>query len=77
MDEELFGPMRRLVREALDGDDVADDDNFFELGGNSFMAVELVDRVHHEFGVKMDLGDFFADPTVSGLVAALAEARHG
>ncbi|MEO3890688.1 acyl carrier protein [Nonomuraea sp. B5E05] len=74
MGEELFVAVRRLVQEILDGDEVVDDDNFFELGGNSFMAVALLDRVGREFGVTVDLGDFFADPTVTGLVALLADA---
>jgi amino acid adenylation domain-containing protein len=37
------------------GDAVAPDDNFFDAGGHSMLAVKLVNRVHADTGVRLNL----------------------
>jgi len=44
-------------------------DHFFELGGHSLKAIQVISRVHKELGLKIELRDLFANPTI----AALAE----
>ena len=46
---------------------ISTDTNFFELGGHSLKATVLMSRVHKEFDTRVSLGDFFKDPTVTGL----------
>jgi acyl-CoA synthetase (AMP-forming)/AMP-acid ligase II/acyl carrier protein len=44
-------------------------DNFFALGGHSLLAMQVVSRLHHEFGVPLTLRAVFDTPTVEELAA--------
>ena len=49
-------------------------DDFFELGGDSIQAMELVSVLEQALPFEAPLMMlFFADPTVSGLAAAIAQ----
>jgi thioesterase domain-containing protein len=48
------------------------EDDFFELGGDSLLAVEVLTRVAHAWGVEVTVSDFAERPTVAAL-AALAD----
>ncbi len=48
-------------------------DNFFELGGDSILSVQVMSRVRVALGVELSPRVLFADPTVVGLAAAVAE----
>ncbi|MBD0254769.1 MAG: amino acid adenylation domain-containing protein [Cytophagales bacterium] len=52
-------------------------DNFFELGGHSLKAAQVVVRIAKELDVKVELKDFFLNPTVEGLARAVAAAGPG
>ncbi|MCG8927720.1 non-ribosomal peptide synthetase [Lentzea sp. CC55] len=54
-------------------------DNFFALGGDSLSATRLIHGVRRAFGVTLSLREFFADPTIAHLAAAVghAIARQG
>lgn len=54
--EEVLGKKRVGVR-----------DNFFDLGGHSLKATRVISKIHEEFGVKVDLGSLFIDPTIASL----------
>jgi tyrocidine synthetase III len=49
-------------------------DNFFDLGGHSLKAMQIVSRVHKEMDVKIELRDFFIDPTIKGLAKIVAQS---
>ncbi|MFC9470800.1 non-ribosomal peptide synthase/polyketide synthase [Nocardia sp. NPDC056952] len=61
-----------LFAELLDVDVVGLDDDFFRLGGNSLIATRAIGRLQANFGVRVDVRDFFDSPTVA-VLAKLVE----
>jgi amino acid adenylation domain-containing protein len=53
---------------------VSVDQGFFELGGNSLQAMQLVTRIHREFGVDIAVTAVFLAPTVRRLAARIEQA---
>ncbi|MGW6424729.1 non-ribosomal peptide synthase/polyketide synthase [Nocardia sp. NPDC055053] len=56
-----------LFGELLDVETVGLDDDFFRLGGNSLIATRAIARLQANFGVRVDVRDFFDSPTVAVL----------
>ena len=50
-------------------------DALHDLGGHSLMATQMLSQVHDRFGVSLSLADFFEEPTVAALAAAIARLR--
>jgi amino acid adenylation domain-containing protein len=61
-----------LFAQVLGVDRVGVDDSFFDLGGHSLLAAVLVARLDGQFGIKISLRDFLADPSVSGVAGRVA-----
>ncbi|WP_414445215.1 amino acid adenylation domain-containing protein [Burkholderia sp. 22PA0106] len=61
-----------LWAEALKVDRVGIHDNFFTMGGHSLLAIQLVSRINHAFGVELPLSNLFSDPTPAELAKWLA-----
>ncbi|MFC9662319.1 non-ribosomal peptide synthase/polyketide synthase [Nocardia sp. NPDC127606] len=61
-----------LFAELLEVDVVGLDDDFFRLGGNSLIATRAIGRLQANFGVRVDVRDFFDSPTVA-VLAKLVE----
>lgn len=51
------------------------DENFFDLGGHSILATRLIFEIRKVFVVEAPLGLIFAQPTISGLAAAIDTLR--
>jgi amino acid adenylation domain-containing protein len=66
--EEIFAPL-------LGVSNVGILDNFFELGGSSLAATRLLAQVTSRFGVRVDLADFFDEPTVAGVAEQVRRGR--
>ncbi|MFE9784083.1 non-ribosomal peptide synthase/polyketide synthase [Nocardia salmonicida] len=61
-----------LFAELLEVETVGLDDDFFRLGGNSLIATRAIGRLQANFGVRVDVRDFFDSPTVA-VLAKLVE----
>jgi acyl-CoA synthetase (AMP-forming)/AMP-acid ligase II/acyl carrier protein len=48
------------------------DDDFFDHGGHSLASAGLIANIEHELGVRIQVGDFFAQPTYGQLVALVS-----
>ena len=51
-------------------------DDFFTAGGDSLRAVRLVTSIRREFGVRMPLRGFYADPTISFIVGLITSVEE-
>ena len=50
-------------------------DNFFEVGGHSLVAMRAVSRIHKELNARVELREFFANPTVETLALLIGSSR--
>jgi len=64
-----------IWRDILGAASIHRDDNFFEIGGSSLDAVIVLLRLEQTFGVRLDLEDFYRNPTVQSLWRALTARR--
>jgi hypothetical protein len=51
-------------------------DNFFELGGHSLLATQAIARTRKIFQIDPSLQDFFEQPTIANLAAAIDAKRQ-
>ena len=72
--DETEQSLAQLWEELLNVRQVGAADNFFDLGGHSLAATRLLSRVRRQFGAEVTMRQFFDEPTVAGLAAALASA---
>ncbi|HLP60503.1 MAG TPA: amino acid adenylation domain-containing protein, partial [Candidatus Deferrimicrobium sp.] len=52
-------------------------DNFFELNGDSLKTVIAISKIHKQVDVKVPLKDFFAQPTIEGIMPYIIQAQEG
>lgn len=52
-------------------DKVGVDDDFLELGGDSLSAIQFINQIKKEMGVKISLEEFFTNPTMKSLAATI------
>ncbi|MET9960468.1 non-ribosomal peptide synthetase [Streptomyces sp. NPDC006326] len=63
-----------LWQGVLGVDRITRTDNFFSIGGNSLKSLQLLNRVNTTFQVQVSVRDFFGNPTVEGVAAAVEKA---
>ncbi|MFH8737137.1 amino acid adenylation domain-containing protein [Streptomyces sp. NPDC017964] len=60
-----------LCTELLEVERIGLTDSFFDLGGHSLLAIRAISRIRKEFGVGLQIGQFFKAPTLAGLAEAI------
>ncbi|HYE55538.1 MAG TPA: amino acid adenylation domain-containing protein, partial [Chitinophagaceae bacterium] len=61
--------------EILHTDDIAADDDFFRLGGHSIRAINVINAVFREFGVRLTLRAVFENTTIRQLAALIEQQQ--
>jgi acyl carrier protein len=64
-----------LCTELLEVERIGLTDSFFDLGGHSLLAIRAISRIRKEFGVGLQIGQFFKAPTLAGLAEAIEAKR--
>jgi amino acid adenylation domain-containing protein len=61
-EERLVGIFSQILE--IEKEKIGIDANFFELGGHSLKATRLINRIHKEFGIRLDLAECLKTPTI-------------
>jgi thioesterase domain-containing protein/acyl carrier protein len=69
--EDMEQRLRAIWSSLLDLGEIPVDANFFLLGGNSLLAMRLLERIEHEFGVPLTPAVLFGAPTLGEQVVVL------
>ncbi|MGP3684286.1 non-ribosomal peptide synthetase [Streptomyces sp. IBSNAI002] len=64
-----------IFEEVLAVGPVAPDADFFDEGGHSLLAISVIDSIEKQLGVSVDMGDFFATPTVREVAELIRKAE--
>ncbi|MGH4117877.1 acyl carrier protein [Clostridium sp.] len=54
----------KLWSEILKKDNIDENKNFFENGGDSLKVMKVLQRAEEEYGVNIDIMNFFQDATI-------------
>jgi acyl carrier protein len=65
----------KLWKEILNVDSLDENSNFFQLGGQSFQALQIIQEYVNNFGLPMELIDFFKNPTLIEQSAFLSKKQ--
>src|SRR6185295_7406086 len=72
---EIETAVAEIWQEVLGVEAVGARHDFFALGGHSLSAIQVLTRLRRRFAVDLPLPDFFDDPTIAGLAAAVERLR--
>ncbi|GEM_PF-3036015 len=72
-DETVWTPTEKIVidvfKQQLNLDCIDRQDHFFTIGGHSLMAIIVVSKLRHTYGMDLSVADFFLHPTAASLAA--------
>ncbi|WP_103071071.1 beta-ketoacyl synthase N-terminal-like domain-containing protein [Aquimarina sediminis] len=60
--------IRNIWVSLLELEDFKDDDDFFDLGGSSLLALEMIDEIEKNSGIKIPYEDIYSCSTISKLL---------
>jgi acyl carrier protein len=69
--------LKELFASVLEERDVDADANFFASGGDSLLAVRLIAKISHKYGVDLTFADFTQAPTPRSLLRMLRASVPG
>ncbi|MGW3816958.1 non-ribosomal peptide synthetase [Streptomyces sp. NPDC005046] len=64
--------LAELCAELLGVERIGRQDSFFALGGHSLLALRAISRIRAEFGVRVQIGQFFKAPDLASLAELVA-----
>ena len=70
-EEKIVG---EIWRDVLKYKNVGANDDFFKYGGNSIKAIQMVNRINEEFGVKLAINGLFENTTIKKLAQIISTA---
>ncbi|MFD4242392.1 amino acid adenylation domain-containing protein [Streptomyces sp. NPDC058525] len=64
-----------IFEDVLAAGPIGPDADFFDEGGHSLLAISVIDSIEKQLGVSVDMGDFFATPTVREVAELVRKAE--
>ncbi|MCG7540024.1 acyl carrier protein [Pseudoalteromonas sp. CO348] len=68
--------LRKIWLDSLSIQECDSSVDFFDLSGNSLLAMKLVQKVNEEFGLDIDMEDFFDNSTLDFLIEIVTEKEQ-
>jgi acyl carrier protein len=65
-----------IWKDVLMNDACRENDDFLNCGGDSLAAMLCIARINQEFGVELELEDFFVEPATISHIASLIEVSR-
>ncbi|KJL02533.1 MULTISPECIES: acyl carrier protein [Priestia] len=62
-------------KEILEYEDFSEDSNFFDLGGNSLLAMQFIQMVKNNMGVKLPIKVIFEQSTIKELTTLIKHIK--
>jgi acyl carrier protein len=59
-----------VLRETIGDDTISTDDDFYQVGGHSLLILRVTKRLRAEFGLELDLRQFWTNAQVAALISA-------
>ena len=72
---ELESKLVGIWESVLGREKIGVDDDFFDLGGHSLVAIRILTRIRKKFNTKIEMLDFFAEPTILGLAKKIGASE--
>lgn len=60
----------------LGNNNIAPEDNFFSIGGGSFTALQVIEAYLKEFGITLELADFFITPVLKDQLEIIINTKE-
>lgn len=60
-----------IWEDIIGASDIGNEINFFDAGGHSLMIVEIINKINNKFNTKLQVIDFFKNPTISALAKVI------
>ncbi len=76
VDSDVMARIGKIWSDVLKVDAVGPDSHFFDLGGHSMLAVQMIAKVHDQFGVRLDPISLFRGPTLREFASQLAKPTN-
>ncbi len=68
--------LMEIWKTVLKRDRISTKDNFFDLGGHSLKATQAVSRIQRNLEIKLNLREFFSNPTIESLALYLEKQER-
>ncbi|UPT63720.1 MAG: condensation domain-containing protein [Hyphomonadaceae bacterium JAD_PAG50586_4] len=75
VDTDIIARVGKIWTDVLKVDAVGPDSHFFDLGGHSMLAVQMIAKVHDQFGVRLDPISLFKGPTLREFASQLGKPK--